>query len=48
MFAGTYLRLQMRTLNFADMEGWKFAKIEDWKIADTIFLRVGKWPTLFF
>ena len=37
-----------RTLNFADIEGWKFDEIEGWKIADTIFLRAGKWPTLFF
>ena len=38
---------KMRTLNFDDTWGWKFAKTEGWKVADTIFLRVGKLPTIF-
>ena len=36
------------TLNFAETEGWNFAEIEGCKVADTIFLRDGKLPTLFF
>ena len=36
------------TLKFADMEGWNVAETEGWKVTDTIFSRVGMWPTLFF
>ena len=35
------------TLNFADIEDWNFAEIESCKVADTIFSRDGKLPTLF-
>ena len=36
------------TLNFADMESWNAAETEGWKVADIIFSRDGKLPTLFF
>ena len=41
-------RLDRGTLDFADMEDWNVAETEGRKVADTIFSRDGKLPTLFF
>ena len=30
------------------MKGWNVAETEGWKVADTLFLRDEKLPTLFF
>ena len=43
-----FLKGFLGTLNFADMEDWNVAETEGRKVADTIFSKDGKLPTIFF